>query len=94
MQCLLRIALSPSAVAVQQLRSLRLLPSLLSEASSGNGTSAQAQSSSDIKPSYDMVIVGAGPVSTALACSIGKEEEARLNNSLPDLIPRLYIVSM
>ena len=94
MQCLPRIALSPSAVAVQQLRSLRLLPSLLSEASSGNGTSAQAQSSSDIKPSYDMVIAGAGPVSTALACSIGKEEEARLNNSLPDLIPRLYIVSM
>jgi hypothetical protein len=73
MQCLPRIALSPSAVAVQQVRSLRLLPSLLSEASSSNGASAQTQSS-DVKPSYDTVIAGAGPVSTALACSIGKEE--------------------
>ena len=78
MQCLPRIALSPSAVAVQQLRSLRLLPSLLSDASSGNGGSAQAQSSSDIKPSYDMVIAGGGPVSTALACSIGKEEKGQM----------------
>ena len=91
MQCLPRIALSPSAVAVQQLRSLRLLPSLLSDASSDNGGSAQAQSSSDIMPSYDMVIAGGGPVSTALACSIGKEKK-RPNDSLLGLIPSLSSV--
>ena len=74
MQCLPRIALSPSTVAVQQLRTFRLLPSLLSEASNGSGASAETRRSSDIKPSYDMVIAGDGPVSTALACSIGKEK--------------------
>ena len=74
MQCLPRIALSPSAVAVQQLRSFRLLPSLLTEASNDNARSSAQTQSSDIKPSYDMVIAGDGPVSTALACNIGKEK--------------------
>ena len=77
MQCLPRIALSPSAVAVQQLRNFRLLPSLLSEVSNGGGASTEARKTSDgggIKPSYDMVIAGDGPVSTALACNIGKKK--------------------
>ena len=79
MQCLPRITLSPSAVAVQQLRNFRLLPSLLSETSNGDGASSQAKQTqtNDIKPSYDMVIAGNGPVSTALACSIGKEKAKR-----------------
>lgn len=75
MQRLPHIALSPSAAAVQQLRSFRLLPSLLSEGSNGDGATSQARQTQtrDIKPSYDMVIAGNGPISTALAGSIGKE---------------------
>ena len=89
MQCLPRIALSPSTVAVQQLRSFKLLPSLLSEASNGSGASAETRRSSDIKLSYDMVIAGDGPVSTALACSIGKEKKGQTTRywaSPPDSI--------
>lgn len=74
MQCLRRIALSPSAIVARQ---LRLLPSLHSEAintDDGSKGSTTGPSKRSSLSSYDMVIVGDGPVSSALACSIGKEK--------------------
>ena len=75
MQCLPRVALSPSVILARQLRHFRLLPSLRSEAQNANDNGAPSESTSGgIESSYDMVIVGDGPVSSALACSIGKLE--------------------
>lgn len=72
--------MSPSSVLVQQLRSFRLLPSLYTEAGNESVGSAgapptgsgSAAGDSTSPSSYDMVIVGDGPVSSALACSIGE----------------------
>ena len=71
MQRLPRLVLSPSAtVALQSVRTFRLLPLSLqtAEAEAGNG----GKGSPNLRSSYDMVIVGDGPVSPALACSISK----------------------
>ena len=72
MQCLPRYVLSPSAIAVQQLRNFRLLPSLHSETSKDSRVSNAGDAGGGKKSSYDMVIVGDGPVSAALACSVGE----------------------
>lgn len=85
MQYLRRIALSRPAIVAGQLRNFRLLPSLHSEAinsddgskvvttgTKGATTGTGGNKSSSLS-SYDMMIVGDGPVSSALACSIGKE---------------------
>lgn len=78
MQCMRRISLSRSTIVARQLRNFRLLPSLYSESintDDGNkGATAETGGGKSSSPSsYDMVIVGDGPVSSALACSIGKE---------------------
>ena len=71
MQRLPRIALSSSAMVARQVRAFRLLPSLHTAAIKQEGGKDSAPGR-NVRSSYDMVIVGDGPVSPALACSIGK----------------------
>ena len=71
MRRLPRVALSPSAaVALQTVRTFRLFPLSLQTAEAGDTNGGRG--SPNLRSSYDMVIVGDGPVSPALACSIGK----------------------
>ena len=70
MQRLPRIALSSSAMVARQVRAFRRLPSLHTAAEQEGGKDSAP--GGNVRSSYDMVIVGDGPVSPALACSIGK----------------------